>query len=195
MANVKEVEWQGGIYNIADEVARGEAQQARALANTAQSTAERALTAAGNAQNAAGAAQDTADDAQITADAAKTTADSAVSGVSSLDTRVSSIEAALVGTVFQIPLKSGFIPEPRYNNGVKSGNTVTIRIGVSNENIPAETVIATLPAGLRPKVNIIQLFVKTSWILEGTVEITTSGDIILRTPTSNGVFFSTTFII
>lgn len=74
MANVKEVEWQGGIYNIADETARGEAQQARALANTAQSTAERALTAAGNAQNAAGAAQDTADDAQITADAAQTAA-------------------------------------------------------------------------------------------------------------------------
>lgn len=72
MANVKEVEWQGGIYNIADEVAQGEAQQARALANTAQTTAERALTAARNAQNAAGAAQDTADDAQITADAAQT---------------------------------------------------------------------------------------------------------------------------
>lgn len=76
MANVKEVEWQGGIYNIADEVARGEAQQARALADTAQATAERALTAAGNAQNAAGAAQDTADDAQIIANAAQTTADS-----------------------------------------------------------------------------------------------------------------------
>lgn len=72
MANVKEVEWQGGIYNIADEVARGESQQARALADTAQATAERALTAAGNAQNAAGAAQDTAEDAQITADAAQT---------------------------------------------------------------------------------------------------------------------------
>lgn len=74
MANVKEVEWQGGIYNIADETARGEAQQARALANTAQSTAERALTAAGNAQNAAGAAQDAAEDAQITADAAQASA-------------------------------------------------------------------------------------------------------------------------
>lgn len=72
MSNVKEIEWQGGIYNIADEVARGEAQQARALADTAQATAERALTAAGNAQNAAGAAQDTAEDAQITADTAKT---------------------------------------------------------------------------------------------------------------------------
>lgn len=72
MANVKEIEWQGGIYNIADEVARGESQQARTLANTAQATAERALTAAGNAQNAAGAAQDTADDAQITAEAAQT---------------------------------------------------------------------------------------------------------------------------
>lgn len=75
MANVKEVEWQGGIYNIADETARGEAQQAHVLANTAQATAERALTAAGNAQNAAGAAQDTADDAQITADAAKAAAE------------------------------------------------------------------------------------------------------------------------
>lgn len=77
MTNVKEIEWQGGIYNIADETARGEAQQARALANTAQSTAERALTAAGNAQNAAGAAQDSADDAQITADTAKDTAENA----------------------------------------------------------------------------------------------------------------------
>lgn len=77
MANVKEVEWQGGIYNIADEVARGEAQQARTLADTAQATAERALTAAGNAQNAAGAAQDTAEDAQITADTAKTAANAA----------------------------------------------------------------------------------------------------------------------
>ena len=71
MANVKEVEWQGGIYNIADETARGEAQQARSLANTAQSTAERAMTAAGNAQNTAGAAQDAAGAAQITADAAQ----------------------------------------------------------------------------------------------------------------------------
>lgn len=74
MANVKEIEWQGGIYNVADETARGEAQQSRTLANTAQATAERALTAAGNAQNAAGAAQDTAEDAQITADAAQTAA-------------------------------------------------------------------------------------------------------------------------
>lgn len=75
MADVKKVEWQGGIYNIADETAHGEAQQARALANTAQSTAERALTAAGNAQNVAETAQDTANDAQITADTAKNTAD------------------------------------------------------------------------------------------------------------------------
>lgn len=74
MANVKEVEWQGGIYNITDETARGEAQQSRKLADAAQATAERALTAAGNAQNAAGAAQDTAEDAQLTADTAQTAA-------------------------------------------------------------------------------------------------------------------------
>ena len=91
MANVKEVEWQGGIYNIADETARGEAQQARALANTAQSTAERALTAAGNAQNAAGAAQDTADDAQITADAAKTAAETAQTAADTAQNTVNSL--------------------------------------------------------------------------------------------------------
>lgn len=72
MANVKEIEWQGGIYNITDETARGEAQQARALANTAQATAERALTAAGNAQNAAGAARENADAANAAIQNAET---------------------------------------------------------------------------------------------------------------------------
>ena len=46
MANVKEVEWQGGIYNIADEASRGVAQQAHALANTAQAVADVAQTTA-----------------------------------------------------------------------------------------------------------------------------------------------------
>lgn len=195
MTDVKEVEWQAGIYPIADEVARGEAQQARALANTAQSTAERAITAAGNAQNAAGAAQDSAEDAQITADAAKTTAETAQTAAENLETRVSSIETALEDTVFQIPLKNGLSPAPGYNNGVKSGNTVAIRVGVLDENLPAETMITTLPAGLRPKMNIIQSFVGSIWATVGTVEIRTSGDIVTKTPTSGGVYFTTTFIV
>ena len=77
MANVKEVEWQGGIYNIADEVARGEAQQARTLANTAQTTANTAQTTADTAKTTADTAQTTADTAQTTADAAQTTANAA----------------------------------------------------------------------------------------------------------------------
>lgn len=75
MANVKEIEWKGGIYNIADEVARGEAQQARALANTAQDTANNAQTSANNAQTTADNAQTSANNAQITANTAKGTAD------------------------------------------------------------------------------------------------------------------------
>lgn len=195
MTDVKEIEWQGGIYNIADEVARGEAQQARALANTAQTTAERALTAAGNAQNAAGAAQDSAEDAQITADAAKTTAETAQTAAENLNTRVSSIETALGYTTFQIPLNPGLIPWEGYNYGVKSGNTVTIRIGISNENLPKETLITTLPPGFRPKTNFISLFTKSDWTWEGSVEIETWGGIILRTPTSDGVYFTATFVV
>lgn len=91
MADVKEVEWQGGIYNIADEVARGEAQQARALANTAQATAERALTVAGNAQNVAETAQDTAEDAQITAETAKNTAQTAQTSAETAQTAINSL--------------------------------------------------------------------------------------------------------
>ena len=97
MANVKEIEWQGGIYNIADEVAQGEAQQARALANTAQTTAERALTAAGNAQNAAVAAQDTADDAQITADAAQTAANTAQTAADTAQNTIKSLSNLIFG--------------------------------------------------------------------------------------------------
>lgn len=97
MANVKKIEWQGGIYNIADEVAQGEAQQARALANTAQSTAERALTAAGNAQNAAGAAQDTAEDAQITADTAQASADTAQASANNAQSSINSLSNLIFG--------------------------------------------------------------------------------------------------
>lgn len=75
MANVKEVEWQGGIYNIADETARGEARQAHALANTAQASADAAQASANAAQTAAGNAQATANAAGATANAAQTTAD------------------------------------------------------------------------------------------------------------------------
>ena len=77
MTDVKEIEWQGGIYNIADEVARGEAQQARALANTAQTTANTAQTPANTAQTTADTALTTADTAQTTANTAKNTADTA----------------------------------------------------------------------------------------------------------------------
>lgn len=91
MANVKEIEWQGGIYNIADETARGEAQQARALANTAQASANAAQasanaaqTAADNAQITANAAQTAAETAQTTANAAQTTANNAQSSINSL---------------------------------------------------------------------------------------------------------------
>ena len=72
MANVKEIEWQGGIYNIADETSRGEAQQARTLANTAQASANAAQTSANNAQITADNAQTSANNAQITADNAQT---------------------------------------------------------------------------------------------------------------------------
>lgn len=91
MANVKEIEWQGGIYNIADEVARGEAQQAHALANTAQasanaaqSSANNAQAAADNAQTTANAAQTAAGTAQDTADGAQTSANNAQSAIDSL---------------------------------------------------------------------------------------------------------------
>lgn len=71
MSNVKEIEWQGGIYNIADETARGEAQQAHALANTAQASADAAQTSANNAKTAADNAQATANAAGDTAGAAQ----------------------------------------------------------------------------------------------------------------------------
>lgn len=74
MANVKEIEWQGGVYNIADETARGEAQQAHALANTAQASADAAQASANNAQTAADNAQATANAAGVTAGATQTLA-------------------------------------------------------------------------------------------------------------------------
>lgn len=146
MANVKEVEWQGGIYNIADEVARGEAQQARALAGTAQSTAERALTAAGNAQNAAGAAQDTADDAQITAEAAKTAADT----VSDDFDDYKKFESKTVsfgqggGVVFK-----------------KRGNVC--QISIRGEAIPTGTYIVPIPQGFAPLSDIFEPGFLLTW--------------------------------
>ena len=195
MADVKEVEWQGGIYNIADEVARGEAQQARALANTAQTTAERALTTAGNAQNAAGAAQDTADDAQITADDAKTTANTAVSGVTSLDARVSNIEGVLADTSFQIPLTSGLTPEPGNNTGMRSGNVMSITVGVRPQPLSVGHIVATIPAGVRPRIGFIQSTIKQNWTSGSHVEIMTNGDIVLREESTGGIYFSATFIV
>ena len=119
MANVKEVEWQGGIYNIADETARGEAQQARALANTAQTTAERALTAAGNAQNTATTAQDTADDAQITADDAKTAAETAQTTADTAKVTADRLASLVSGTPNPI-IKAKFfdIRTTNYQNGM-----------------------------------------------------------------------------
>lgn len=130
MANVKEVEWKGGIYNIADEVARGESQQARALADTAQATAERALTAAGNAQNAAGAAQDTAEDAQITADTAKNIADD----ISTQFTNYKKLESAEIeftqrgtiifnkrGNICQISIRGRQVSPGKYTVQIPSG--------------------------------------------------------------------------
>lgn len=195
MANVKEIEWQGGIYNIADETVRGEAQQARTLANTAQATAERALTAAGNAQNAAGAAQDIADDAQITADAAKTTAETASSGVSSLSARVSNIEGVLADTSFQIPLTSGLTPEPGYNTGMKSGNIVSITVGIRPQPLSVGHIVATIPAGARPRIGFIQSTIKQSWSSGSHVEIMTNGDIALREASTDGIYFSATFVV
>ena len=91
MADVKEVEWQGGIYPIADEVARGEAQQARELANTAQTTANNAQITADNAQTSANTAQSTANTAQITADTAKSTADTAQTTADTAQTAINSL--------------------------------------------------------------------------------------------------------
>lgn len=75
MANVKEIEWQGEIYNIADNVARGEAETAYTLASTAQTSANTAQSTADNAQTSANTAQSTANAAQTTADAAQDSAD------------------------------------------------------------------------------------------------------------------------
>ena len=119
MADVKEVEWQGGIYNIADEVARGEAQQARTLANTAQTTAERALTAAGNAQNAAGAAQNTADNAQITAEAAKTAAETAQATADTAKVTADRLASLVSGTPNPIIKAKYFdLATTNYQNGM-----------------------------------------------------------------------------
>lgn len=91
MANVKEIEWQGGIYNIADETARGEAQQAHALANTAQASADAAQTSANNAKTAADNAQTTANAAQTAAGTAKGTADGAQTSANNAQSAIDSL--------------------------------------------------------------------------------------------------------
>ena len=132
MANVKEVEWQGGIYSIADEVARGEAQQARSLANTAQASADtaqtsadNAKTAAGNAQTTANAAQTAAGTAQTTANAAQTTANAAQAAASRLETLVSGTpNPILKAKYFDVATRdylNGMNLEPFVNANLDSG--------------------------------------------------------------------------
>lgn len=181
MANVREVEWQGGIYPIADEVARGEAQQARSLANTAQDTAN--------------TAQTTATNAQTTADVAQTTATNAQTAISSLNTRVSSIENTLEVETFQIPLSSGLVPLEGDNIGAKSGNIVTITIGIRSYPIPDRAIIATLPEGARPKMRIIVTSISGDWKVDRALEILPSGDIRLYGRSDAGLYFSTSFIV
>ena len=79
MANIKAVEWQGRIYNITDNVARGEAETAHALAQTAQTSANTAQTTADNAQASANTAQSTATTAHALAQTAQTSATTAQS--------------------------------------------------------------------------------------------------------------------
>lgn len=130
MANVKEIEWKGGIYNIADETARGEAQQARALANTAQDTANIAQTTANIAQTTANTAQTTANAAQTSANNAQNTAD----GVSTQFTNYKELESATIefaqtgviifnkrGNVCQISIKGRQIPPGKYTVPIPSG--------------------------------------------------------------------------
>lgn len=98
MANVKEIEWQGGIYNIADNVARGEAETAHALAQTAQTSANNAQTAADNAQSTANTAQSTANTAQTSADNAQTTANNAQTTANNAQSVVNRLTALVSGT-------------------------------------------------------------------------------------------------
>lgn len=194
MANVKKIEWQGGIYNVTDDVARGEAETAHALAQTAQASANAAQTTANAAQTAAGNAQATADTAQASANAAQSTANAAQSAVTALAGRVDNIESALGDKAFQIPTTSGLTPEPGYNIGIKSGNVVSITVGVRPQPLSAGHIIATLPEGSRPKIGMLLCSITQSWVTGSHVEISTTGDIILREPTSSGVYLSATFV-
>ena len=180
MANVKEVEWQGGIYNIADEVARGEAQTAHSLANTAQTSANAAQTTANAAQTDAGNAQ--------------TTANAAQTAVSALSPRVENIESTLAIREFQIPTVGGLPPEQGYNIGVKSGNVVSISVGIRATPIANGTVIAILPEFAHPRLNIIKDTIKNTWATGSHVEITSTGFVVMREAASEGVFFSATYI-
>lgn len=179
MANVKEVEWQGGIYNITDETAQGEAQQARALANTAQSTAERALTAAGAAQNAAGAAQNAAEDAQIIADAAQTTAN-AVSDAFDDYKKLESVTISFStqGTVtFQ-----------------KRGNVC--EISIDEEDAPVGLYTVNIPAGFIPLKGTSPGGIPLAWgsAIHG-YWLVIHGQIIIRVETSSSIAATHVFLM
>ena len=179
MANVKEIEWQGGIYNIADEVARGEAQQARTLANTAQTTAERALTAAANAQNAAGAAQDTADDAQITADVAKTA-------------------ARTVSDAFDDYKKLESVTVPFGTQGTvtfqKRGNVC--EISIHEEDAPVGFYTMNIPAGFIPLKGTSAGGLPLTWgsAIHG-YWVVINGQIIINVETSNSITATHAFLM
>lgn len=188
MADVKKIEWQGGIYPITDEVARGEAQQARTLANTAQSTAERALTAAGNAQNAAGAAQDTADDAQITADTAKDLAENAQSDISDLTAKIAT------ETLQYTPL-TPFAP---YENGCfvkRSGNTVFLSCALLSTTIQPPAVITNLPAKFRPSASVYIPSMNNTYQTIGYVVLYPNGDLRTEFPLSSDLYLSACFVV
>ena len=133
MANVKEIEWQGGIYNIADETARGAAQNALSAAQTAQATGTAAQTAANAAQTAANTAQASANAAQTAADAAQSTANN----VSAQFTNYKKKESVSVS-----------LDIPGYALFYKCGNVCEISIAAPNA--PAGTYYVTIPEGFVP---------------------------------------------
>lgn len=194
MANVKEIEWQGGIYNIADETARGAAQNALSAAQTAQATGAAAQASANAAQTAAGNAQTTANAAQTAAGTAQTTANAAQTAISALSSRVSNIESTLTIKTFQVSIADGLPAEPGYTKGVKSGNVVSIRIGIRSTPLLGGEIIATLPEGTRPQLEVIQDTVTSSWKTGSHVEITPAGNILLREASEDGIFFTATYI-
>lgn len=132
MANVKEIEWQGGLYNIADETARGEAQQAHALANTAQASADAAQASANNAQTTADNAQTTANAAQTAADNAQNTADDVFTQFTNYEELKSEMiyfgQSGVVifkkrGNVCQISIRGSSISPGTYNVPIPQGFT------------------------------------------------------------------------